>query len=80
VFDIEKLFVTYLLISPQSTTITTVSFALGFLARTRPYLDGHTVLVGLPTRNSQLSGSLAKTKHVDAKKRPCGFEKHEKQE
>jgi len=80
VFHVEKLFAFFLLISPQLTTITTVSFALDFLALIQPYLDGLTVLVGLPIRTFQLSGSLAKTKHVDAKKKPCGSEKHEKQE
>ena len=79
-FDLDKPFANYLLTFPQSTTITTVSFALDFLALTRPHLDGLTVLVGLPTRTSQISGSLAKTKNVGVKKRPCGVEKHEKQE
>ena len=79
-FYVEKLFAFFLLISPQLTIITTVSFALDFLALIQPYLDGLTVLVGLPIWTFQLSGSLAKTKHVDAKKKPCGSKKHEKQE
>jgi len=80
VFHVEKLFGSFLLISPQLTTITTVSFALDYLALIQPYPDGPTGLADLPTRTSQLLGSLAKTKNVGAKKRPCGVEKHEKQE